>query len=102
MPRPAKRGEAALQPRGTFETNPRSTTTGTIDVAAVEERYARAIEQLAAHGAPAKTQPDQAGDTIVSARSNQPGDRHRHILCRRCRALCSRGRLSCRGLSCRY
>ena len=59
--------------------------------------HARALERLAAHRAGAQTEPDQTGDPVVPARPHQPGDGHRHILCRRRRAVCRRRHFPDRG-----
>src|SRR6266571_1203178 len=100
----AGRGSMLSLPRnGTFETNPRSTTAGTIVFLPVKEPgYARAIERLAARRPLAQSQPDQTGDTVVSARSDQPGDGYRRILCRCRRPVRSCRHFPDRGLLCRY
>src|SRR6266567_4670774 len=88
---------------GTFETSPRSTTVGTIVFLPVKEPvYARAIERLAARRPRAQTQPDQTGDTLVSARSDQPGDGYRFILCHRRRPVRGRRHFPDCGLLCRH
>src|SRR6266700_7151480 len=100
-----ERGEAACcrcrALSGTFETSPRSTTAGTIVFLPVKEPgYARAIERLAARRPRAQTQPDQTGGTLVSARSDQPGDGYRFILCHRRRPIRGGRHFPDRGLPC--
>ena len=65
-------------------------------------RDARAFERPAARRDRTEAQPDQAGDAVVSARPDQPGDRNHSVLCHRRRAVCRGRHFPDRSLPCRH
>ena len=101
LPASAGRGATAVaQHHGTFKTSPRSFLAGrSASLRWRNDGHARALERIAAHRAGAQTEPGQTGDAVLSARPHQPGDRHRHLLCGRHRAVCRRRHFPDRGAS---